>query len=493
MSVVAVSVISVYSLVKLLAVAGAYAAGTSVIKSIADRGDERRARAEGLMAEIALARGRIERIDDALEKDGISNALAELESSAEKRVSGDAKGLYDEMNAISMRIVRAELDAGQCRSRSETAENLIRSIKDSGMAGYEQEIERLEREMERTRSLSSEERMTALHKIIDALREMEMSMPKASRGETGTAAPARDTPKTAARAETRDMERNALLTEIRDLADRIASLDEFEGEKLRPTVEGLRADTNFPERLASLRRQFKTTWATIRERAASTSFFRNTLTELRNDLLFAPEVTESREGSKLIERCDALRGGTRIEREAFMSLYEDIARYVSERGEKVADSIFAGKVERTLAELGYELLPDELREGEEDKETRDALRPGEVRYLESPYKGYRMMIKAGDGGHVTTRLARVADAAGDRGGVTDREVGAKWCGDFDKFLDKMKDIGAPLDVTLRREPGETEVIVISADDSPRGKKGGKRRKKGGAEERAISLKNDGSA
>jgi hypothetical protein len=45
--------------------------------------------------------------------------------------------------------------------------------------------------------------------------------------------------------------------------------------------------------------------------------------------------------------------------------------------------------------------------------------------------------------------------------VGDRDASAKWCADFDRFIEKMRQAGLPMDVTLRKEPGEAEIITIT--------------------------------
>jgi chromosome segregation ATPase len=72
--------------------------------------------------------------------------------------------------------------------------------------------------------------------------------------------------------------------DIRDFASRISMLDETEGKRAEAIAQKSEAETKFPDKLKDLRRQIKTLWEAVREREASTSFFRDTLGELKNDL-----------------------------------------------------------------------------------------------------------------------------------------------------------------------------------------------------------------
>jgi hypothetical protein len=182
-----------------------------------------------------------------------------------------------------------------------------------------------------------------------------------------------------------------------------------------------------------------------------------------------------------------------------MTFYEEVSRFVWSRGEEIADAVFAQRVERTLSEMGYDLLPESRETGEpstegftdsdEDKdENEDILRPEQVRYLESPYEGYRVMLKVDAKGGVTARLVRAVASEEEKNAPAadqeqkDREAGKKWCRDFDDFLEKMMGQDLPLDVSLRQEPEESQVLVVvdarlKADIRRRGQRQEKKRRK----------------
>jgi hypothetical protein len=386
-------------------------------------------------------------------RDGLEN----LRGSVAERLENDAEAtVIDELDILKRKIRTAELDDTQCRSRTESVRRLSETLR--AVPSYKKELDRLEGELERISALPVEERMCGLQGILEELRELERSAKAASEADIDALEERRYI------FEPRKAEDcRKIVLEIRDWADRIGRLDEAEGEKLRPMLEGLNPDSPFPDRLTGLRERVKTTWGTLREKAASTTFFREKLLALWEILQASEDAAGSREGSELIRRCGTACGGKFIDRELFMTLYEDISRFVRSRGEEIADAVFAQKVEATLAELGYELLTDE---GFAEAETEAEPRTGRVRYLESPYEGYRVMAKVDSEGVMTTRLVRVvadekeknAPAADQK--QKDLEAGKKWCHDLDQFLEKMQKQGLPLDVTLRREPEESELLAI---------------------------------
>jgi hypothetical protein len=427
-------------------------------------------------------------------REDLKQRFEELQGSLDSRLGEESTmtSAIDELDALRQKVRAAEIDEEQRRIRAESVRRSMEALQALKIAPYEKELARLEEEVEKIQSLPVEERLFELQGVLIQLQEMEKFAPTAAEADIGaleerryiytsTGGASTDDASTDARA--RKKETNLrLVREIRDWADRIAQMDETEGDKLRPMLENLRADTPFPDRLVSLRDQTKTAWGGLRARAALTVLFREKLGELLDLLQASQDAASSREGSELVRRCDTLRGGKFIDRALFMTLYEDVRRFVWTRGEEIADAFFAQKVERALSEMGYELLTDDLP-GQEDAAV---LQAGRVSYLESPYEGYRVMVKVDSKGVVTTRLVRVveaeeknAESASAAQEQKDRETGKKWCHDFDGFLEKMQEQNLPLDVTLRKEPEETELLTVVdknlKDPKARGKKGRKKR------------------
>jgi hypothetical protein len=478
LSVVTVSVVvavSGYSVIQTLAMAAGTWLATGLVaaalKGQSDRMEGEAVAKKNLLGGISLEAGRLARARDRAVGEELRGRLDALKNSLDELVKSDAgiASAIDELSAIQQRVRETELDDSQCAVRTEAVRKLVSSLRSSGVAAYERALDRLDGELAKTSALSPDRRLFELQGMLDELVSMEKL--KNIAADSGAAPVERGLDSAPASTPSEEMERRRrLVQEIRDWAGRIAEIDQAEGEKLRPMLEKLSADTRFPNRLAQLSRGTKRTWATLRERAAASAFFNETLTEMINGIMSSPAAA-SDEGASLILRCDTLQNtGKLIARPDFMALYEDIARFVHARAKDIADSFLTEKLERTLAEMGYELVADELPGDAETPESEEnrAVPPGEVCYLESPYEGYRVMLKA-DSDSVTTRLVRTADDAEDD--QRDAEVGKKWCADFDKFLARMKDQGIPIETTVRREPGEAEVMRVP------GAKGSKRRGK----------------
>lgn len=387
-----------------------------------------------------------------------------------------------DFQALQRRIREEELDTEQCVKRLAATKRKLSALREKNIASWEKELNRLEAvaTSERLNALSASERLVELQGVLLGLEEMERMAGIATDTTIGDLKETRYVFEESSASGGEDETRSRLLSirEIRDLADRIAQMDEIEGEKLRPLLENLTPDTPFPDRLRTLSRQLRTEWGRLRERVTLTTLFREKLETLYSIV----QAARSPEGDALARRCELLCGGKYIDRAAFMALYEDICRFAFARTETIADNLFAEKVESALDTMGYELLTD----AEPESESTADLLPEQVRFLESPYEGYRVMAKIGRQGTFTARIVRAVASEEEKNNITeyqrqkDVETGKKWCRDFDGFLKHMTEQGLPLDVQLRVEPEDSEVLVVvdkEMADKTAKRKAGKRRQK----------------
>jgi predicted nucleic acid-binding protein len=456
-----------------------------------------------LLDDISLEQERLDGLESGCS--GGSESLRRLRKEIERlkdsmdTLPADGEGAVraaGEMRDLRLAIRGAELDDAQRRSREEEIRGLFDALASENVAAYERELARLDAEFEKSASLAFDKRMLELKRIADRLMEMSELKDFARRADIGALTENKFTPPPArkgAAAKRTETEIQSSVSEIRDWADRIARMDASEGEKLRPILEKLSADTQFPDRLTRIRSRLKTTWGTLRERLASTEFFRESLREIAGIAGLTQATIKSPEGAELARRYEEMCRDERkfIERVDFMRLYEDIAKFAFEREREIADEYFVSKMKSALSEMGYELLPDESS-AEINGGGDLSMRPGEVRYLDSPYDGYRVMIKADSGGALSARLVRVAVSEDEKNALgadqeqKDIEVGHKWCEDFDGFLAKMGELGLPLDVTVRLEPGESPLLeVVGSRPAKRGA-----RRLNISAERALSASGD---
>ncbi|MDR3332021.1 MAG: hypothetical protein LBT08_05275 [Synergistaceae bacterium] len=495
---------STYNLLEALAVKsglGASVAGTHGFES--ERGWVKKYLRNEVLNFIAHQQARIDRSNDRALWGGSYDELEALKNSLDERMTSNAgiDRITDGINAIKREMQAAEIDGWQCRSRTESVRGLIRAIRAANAAVYEAELVRLEGELEKICVLPAEARLLELQGVLDQLIEMDRLKDAAASAGSMKLEEHRyvyEPDKASSRAEsveaskpTDGRELFEVIREIRDWAGRIEMLDDEEGDRIEPLIKNLRADTAFPDRLVQLRQQVRRTWGAIRERASLTAFFRDCLADIMKLLEASRDAVSSEGGVELVRRFEAINAEKYIERDDAMRLYEDIAKFILASDMEIADAVFTKKVQSALAEMGYELLSD-YGEGEiQEGETPPAMMPGQVHWLESPYEGYRVMVKIGEKGEFTARLVRAVDEGEDdiHGELQERndiEAGKKWCGDLDGFLEYMRETGLPLEAKIRREPEETELMTVKVHDSGgRRKKGSKREKAGRSAQRAL--------
>jgi hypothetical protein len=421
-----------------------------------------------LTAEMDALQEKINRLDDRERRAALTADLAEMRANvmhfilAEEAGNGRDMGysMYDNMQEMSQKIFAAEIDQMRCAEAAEKTRELLRKTRGSIGTEREAEISRFEDEIEQTRGLGTEERLSALRGIADGLEAL---------GRSRFDAALESIRETVYKPAPREDATAAALREIRDIAGQIAYLDEGESGKIIRAAEKLSAGTIYRDKIGELRHQAKTAWNGLRERVTSTAFFKDTLAELKDELAQSRAVTASREGAELLRRCGVMLAAKYIERPDFMKLYEEMALFVAPRLEEITGSILAQKAGEVLLELGYEVIS-----GEPADDMPAALSPGEVQYLDSPYDGYQVMVKIQPDETLTARLVRTG---GDDSRERDIETGKKWCADFDKFLSKMEEAGIGIGVTIRQEPEEAPLLAVTPAETKTGRKKKRRAQK----------------
>jgi hypothetical protein len=483
LSVVVLASFSAYSLFQSLALASGSVAAAGALNRYFGSLEDRKLIKKGILDDIELERARLGRILGSVENgDAMMSELESIKDSLAASFDGGAESLeaLDGFIALRQKIREAELDYEQYGARAEAIRKLTGELRASGIAVYEEALARLEENFKMADGLPPEERMVHLQGIVDELNEMralESVASAASRADISALEERRleAPPLRTSAEETKDpappadggaQKKLKMVLEIRDFAGRIAMMESAEGEALRPMLENLSADTLFPDRLKRLHSQTKAKWGELRERTALSAFFRETLSDLMGALRESGAsggALDSGEGRALALRYEKTVSAPIIKREDAMALYESIALFMRSHADGETDALFIKKLESALSEMGYELLSDE---GPEE------LTPDKAHYLISPFNGYKVMLRVSSGGELAVRLVRDAES-GDAGSsespaqaIRDLDVGGRFCGDVDRFLGRMSEMGFPLDVTVRREPGETEIMTAAVKNPP---------------------------
>ena len=96
----------------------------------------------------------------------------------------------------------------------------------------------------------------------------------------------------------------------------------------------------------------------------------------------------------------------------------------------------------------------------------DGERPGKF-YIASPHEGYRIAAEVSrETGYLEARIERLVARGAKTAGLSaqqaqkDRDVAEKWCSDFDSAMEKLRDQGIKMEISLRREPAEAGVALV---------------------------------
>ena len=353
------------------------------------------------------------------------------------------RAVADTLRDMSTKTKKAEIEKSQRVQRIAAVTRMIKEIKAMGpfystQDFYRKKLEKIERDLSYMGKVPSEGHMIQMRRMLNELEEIKKIRKDLFSQQK------RSAPQAQQKNKALEEERYPAIFEIRDLVERIIGLDETEGEKLAPILGKLSAYTRYPNSLLTLRRQLKTKLGEINELIASTSYFREALSAMRGELQKASRAIFSDEAAHLAVRCDAICRGRYIERDDFMTLYEDIALFAAENGEQIVGSLMEAHLRDELKKMGYIPAADE----QPDPSTAER-----VLRFETPYAGYRVIAEF-DGFSLSASLLRAAGEDGPEGAcdrdLLDRKAGAKWRGDFEKFLARMKKAGLPLEVTIRR-------------------------------------------
>jgi len=246
-----------------------------------------------------------------------------------------------------------------------------------------------------------------------------------------------------------DDEIESLRASIADFAARIAFFDGEEAGKHRHLLKEA-ADCASVFRLSLIRDVFMTGYGKAKEAATLTASFKQEIREL------LPLLKKARNAESMIVRMEELLEARNIPREAYSPVYTQTQRLLAEQMESMVDAAVARKVEGVLEGMGYALAEEVGSEG---------LREGEIRYIETPYDGYRVRLRV-DGGKISTRLVRVAAdekearSGGEYQRRKDVEAGESWCRDLDAFYAALENEGIFMANLFRKEPDEELVEVV---------------------------------
>ncbi|MEO5357306.1 MAG: hypothetical protein H7844_08415 [Nitrospirae bacterium YQR-1] len=258
------------------------------------------------------------------------------------------------------------------------------------------------------------------------------------------------------------VEKELFVSEIHKYHALIKTYDMKIYTELAPICDAVKGES-LTQRVKAVRDEVLLKYGKLKEEIAWTNVYKETIGELINEALKYPanENTVS-DASKLLN-------SKYISKDNYDSVSKILSEFIIKAENKKSKLAIAAKIGQTLRNLGYMV-------DENDETTVSKLDSGEIVYFDTEQTDYKVMAKLSSEGELTTRLVRFVSSEDETKSITtlekqrDSEAAKKWCANFDKFLEKLKDDNIYSNVILRKEPEELEIMYVVNKDMATSKK-----------------------
>lgn len=258
--------------------------------------------------------------------------------------------------------------------------------------------------------------------------------------------------------DSRERRRTSLQNEAYRFHLLLGRLNAGAAEELEPLVAEL-GNGSDDQRFEMIRDTIRLKYGAVKDAVATTVIRREALQALPDQVRDLPGGTE------LTSMLESLLNQPLISVEEYREAVRQTHDLLYKRHEEQA---LLGRVRDTLEQLGYVTLSGK------DGITEEGLQAGEVFFVETPWEGYRVMLRLSPQGELLTRLVRLVATEEERQTITsyqrqkDVEVARRWCHDYDKLIAGMEQQGVTCTVNLRKAPEEEEVLcMVDAAAAPR--------------------------
>jgi hypothetical protein len=230
----------------------------------------------------------------------------------------------------------------------------------------------------------------------------------------------------------------------------IARHDASAAKELIPFVEELTQGAD-EQRHKLVRDMIRLKYGALKEAVANTTIYREILESLPGQVRNIPG------GGEIATDIERLLGQSSITTEEYNEGVRQAHDFLFRRYEEQA---LLGRVRDTLEQLGYATVPGV------DGITEEGLLAGEVFFVETPWEGYRVMLRLSAQGELLTRLVHLVANEEEKQNRSsyqrqkDLEVAKRWCGDYDRFMAELGEQGVSCSVNLRKAPEEEEILCI---------------------------------
>ncbi|MDD2715789.1 MAG: hypothetical protein PHW04_07855 [Candidatus Wallbacteria bacterium] len=380
------------------------------------------------------------------------------------------KMIIHEHQEVRQKIEFLKIDAQECRRHLEVVESAICECFDKiksfpSSDGLARELERLEQLRQEAGKSSLRQKCASLDEIRETL-EMIIRIYETTR----------ETEKINLSEKLMNLESPKASririhrTEISRFFDKIGQLDRATQSSLQSLVKESGAEESL-DRLQLVENEIKLKYSRLKGELSWDKVHREELGRLLALLSQNPRA------GKITMAIEKVLSTPLISKENADRISKSASDFLmKETGSDIRADEAIGKVGQALAALGYDVMTGS------DGEVAGKLKRGEVVYLDTKWREYKVMLKFSGNGEIVTRMVRVVTAAQAKQEISmhqklkDREIASEWCSEYDQFLAQLASLGLPMDVKIRKEPDEDLQYIV--DEKPAGKeKGGRTERK----------------
>lgn len=165
---------------------------------------------------------------------------------------------------------------------------------------------------------------------------------------------------------------------------------------------------------------------------------------------------------KIFQNIDDLIKQKFIEKEEFEKLrlkFIEVYNSILKKIEYLqTQKLLQKNIKETLEKIGYQIIDSLLIE---------KLTKGEIIYIDIPYSDeYKVQLRLTEDNQIYFRLVKFTDSLTPTSyeKQKDLEIAQKWCKDYDKILELLKENGIIIENIKRIEPEETEITYILKEE-----------------------------
>ncbi len=248
-----------------------------------------------------------------------------------------------------------------------------------------------------------------------------------------------------------------LLKEIKKYCDELRVFDKNSLNSLDNLIDESKGEKIYTERLSLIRDQIKLSLYNTKENYKNTSLYKSIL-KGQIELL---KIIDKSQFAYILEQQII----SKLEFETVNSNIEEILKKNGSILEEKTKEDFVTKLAKQLENMGYKVDTEEY----DYDSILGKLFDNEEVHFDTEFNEYKIRVKINENNQLITRMIKYVEegkvSASSYEKQKEEEVVKKWCKNYDNLLIYFAENGIDLDVTLRKEHYEVDMIQVSKQNN----------------------------